>query len=515
MIRSYLFSEYQQEGEIMAEEKKDDIVIRPRRIEGILDDVYKDFFGGGQRPADYDWLGGGVPGIDLPAADSKKKTAAAPKAPDLSELDEIFKRSSMQNILAGTELAEKAAKTANTDILGNPYPDFSASSSANASPRAADAGISGAASANASSAAGVGALAPDSISNAADVSEETDAPKTATTPAGGDQEKPKEPEKTGTEELYELIGLSAVKKDVRELVNLVKTQKLRKEKGLRTVPVSLHLVFSGNPGTGKTTVARILAKLYKEIGVLSKGQLVEVDRSGLVAGYVGQTAIKTQKKIEEAKGGILFIDEAYTLAKDGGNDFGQEAIDTVLKAMEDNREDLVVIVAGYTELMEKFINSNPGLKSRFNKYINFDDYTAEELMAIFEMNCKKYSYEMTPEAREAIEAEIRGREAAKGENFANARDVRNLFEAIITNQASRIAAMEDPTDQDLMTILPEDLQDFEELEEEKKKNEEAESEEVRSEEAKNEEADSEEGKNEEANGEEGKNEEANGEEANS
>ncbi len=495
----------------MAKEKKEDLVIQPRRIDGILDDVYKDFFGGGQRPANYDWLGGGVPGVELPPAGEKETdTKSAPKAPDFSELDEIFKRSS---ILAG-----KVDKVANTDILGNPYPDLSASDassqsgsasiSANASDsvsgsasNAANASdsksgstsasdsLSGSASnaANASASKSGSTSASDSLSGSASVSanasasgadtasgsakssDTADAPKTAAKPAGGDQEKPKEPEKPGTEQLAELIGLTAVKKDVRELVNLVKTQKMRKEKGLRTVPVSLHLVFSGNPGTGKTTVARILAKLYKEIGVLSKGQLVEVDRSGLVAGYVGQTAIKTQKKIEEAKGGILFIDEAYTLAKDGGNDFGQEAIDTVLKAMEDNREDLVVIVAGYTDLMEKFINSNPGLKSRFNKYINFDDYTAEELMAIFEMNCKKYSYELTPEAREAVEAEIREREANKGENFANARDVRNLFEVVITNQASRVAGMDDPTDKDLMTILPTDLQDYDEPEEEKPK----------------------------------------------
>ncbi len=272
-----------------------------------------------------------------------------------------------------------------------------------------------------------------------------------------EEEAKKEPEKSGMEELNELIGLDMVKADVKELINLVKVQKMREDKGMKTVPVSLHLVFSGNPGTGKTTVARILSKLYKEIGVLSKGQLVEVDRSGLVAGYVGQTAIKTQKKIEEAKGGILFIDEAYTLAKEG-NDFGQEAIDTILKAMEDNRKDLVVIVAGYTNLMENFINSNPGLKSRFNKYIEFKDYSAEELIEIFDMQCSKYNYTLSPEARETIEKVIRDREASKGANFANARDVRNLFETIITNQASRVAQMENPSEEDLITIVPADIQ---------------------------------------------------------
>lgn len=290
-----------------------------------------------------------------------------------------------------------------------------------------------------------------------------DIPKTQTAagPSGPKTEKPDEenkakPEKSGTEELNELIGLKAVKEDVKELVNLVKVQKMREDKGLKTVPVSLHLVFTGNPGTGKTTVARILSKLYKEIGILSKGQLVEVDRSGLVAGYVGQTAIKTQKKIEEARGGILFIDEAYTLAKEG-NDFGQEAIDTILKAMEDHRKDLVVIVAGYTNLMENFINSNPGLKSRFNKYIEFKDYTADELIKIFDMQCTKYNYKVSPEARTVIEKNIRDLEAAKGDNFANARDIRNLFETIITNQASRVAMIDDPGDEELTTIEAADI----------------------------------------------------------
>jgi Cdc6-like AAA superfamily ATPase len=169
--------------------------------------------------------------------------------------------------------------------------------------------------------------------------------------------------------------------------------------------------------------------------------------------------IKTQKKIEEAKGGILFIDEAYTLAKEG-NDFGQEAIDTILKAMEDNRKDLVVIVAGYTDLMKTFINSNPGLKSRFNKYIDFKDYTADELIAIFNMQCDKYNYTVSPEAKDKIENVIRVRESLKGDNFANARDVRNLFETVITNQASRVAQIEDPDENILTTIEPEDIEEL-------------------------------------------------------
>lgn len=289
---------------------------------------------------------------------------------------------------------------------------------------------------------------------------EADAPKAAagSTPEKGEK---KEPEKSAMEELDELIGLGSIKEDVKELVSLVKMQKMREAKGMKTVPVSLHLVFSGNPGTGKTTVARILARLYKEIGVLSKGQLVEVDRSGLVAGYVGQTAIKTQEKIKEAMGGILFIDEAYTLNKEGGQgDFGQEAIDTILKAMEDNRKDLVVIVAGYTELMKKFVESNPGLKSRFNKYMEFPDYTADELIRIWEMNCRKYNYTFSLEAKEMIEGIIKKREAEKGENFANARDIRNMFETVITNHATRVAEMEDPSDNDLTTIMTMDLKDI-------------------------------------------------------
>lgn len=268
--------------------------------------------------------------------------------------------------------------------------------------------------------------------------------------------KPREPEKDPMEELDALIGLKKIKHDVRELTDFVRIQKMRKDSGLKSVPVSLHLVFTGNPGTGKTTVARILAKLYKQIGVLSTGQLVEVDRSGLVAGYVGQTAIKTSKKIEEAKGGVLFIDEAYALARKDDT-FGQEAIDTILKAMEDSREDFVVIVAGYTAPMENFINSNPGLKSRFNKYIEFPDYTIDELMGIFNMNCRKYDYEADEYVKDQVRAMIVQRKLATSENFANAREVRNFFEEIITNQARRVAALKDPTKDDMKKILIEDL----------------------------------------------------------
>lgn len=279
-------------------------------------------------------------------------------------------------------------------------------------------------------------------------------------PAQAEEEKP---ETDPMEDLNELIGLTGIKHDVRELYDFTKIQKLRKDAGMKTVPVSMHLVFTGNPGTGKTTVARILARLYKQIGVLSTGQLVECDRSGLVAGYVGQTAVKTQKKIEEAMGGVLFIDEAYSLARsaDQGTDFGQEAIDTILKAMEDHRDEFVVIVAGYTKPMETFIHSNPGLQSRFNKFIEFPDYTVDELLAIFDLNCRKYEYVPDPEAREQVKTLLMLRKAQMPENFANAREVRNLFESIITNQARRIAVLEHPTKEEMQRITLEDLRDEE------------------------------------------------------
>lgn len=261
-------------------------------------------------------------------------------------------------------------------------------------------------------------------------------------------------------ELDKLIGLDAIKEDVKKLVNFMKLQKRRKEKGLTNVPVSLHLVFTGNPGTGKTTIARIIGAIYKDIGVLSKGHFVEVDRAALVAGYIGQTAMKTQKKIEEAMGGVLFIDEAYTLAKqDAPNDFGQEAIDTILKAMEDNRDDFVVIVAGYPDLMKNFINSNPGLQSRFNKYIEFPDYTSEEMFLIFKKMCDQYDYVIKNEAYEKMRLIFENVVNHKDDSFANARTVRNIFETLITNQADRLSEV-DATEEEMQEISIDDINKF-------------------------------------------------------
>ncbi len=285
---------------------------------------------------------------------------------------------------------------------------------------------------------------------------EKDAPQTqAAKPEEKEEIPPKEKIEDLLAELDSYVGMDAIKTEVRSLINMVQVYKLRREHDLPTTDMSLHMVFSGNPGTGKTTVARIMSRIYHSLDILSKGQLVEVDRSGLVAGYVGQTALKTQKVIEKAMGGVLFIDEAYALNGKSENDFGQEAIDTILKAMEDHRDDLVVIVAGYTELMDRFIHSNPGLESRFNRFLMFEDYTPEQMVAIFKMQCKKGCYVLAQGTEELVRDFIA--EESADDSFGNARGVRNLFEHILVAQNNRLAKMENVTRDDLMQILPDDV----------------------------------------------------------
>ena len=273
-------------------------------------------------------------------------------------------------------------------------------------------------------------------------------------PSEAPEPLPKEDMKDLLAELDGYIGLQTVKEEVHNLINMASVYQLRRQHDLPTTDMSLHLVFTGNPGTGKTMMARMMARIYRSLDILSRGQLVEVDRSGLVAGYVGQTAIKTQKVIEKAMGGVLFIDEAYALNGKSENDFGQEAIDTILKAMEDHRDDLVVIVAGYTELMDKFIHSNPGLESRFNRFLLFEDYTPEEMFEIFKMRCGK-GYVLAPEAEPLVRDYIA--EESADPSFGNARGVRNLFEHILVAQNNRLATMEKITREDLMTITADDV----------------------------------------------------------
>lgn len=256
--------------------------------------------------------------------------------------------------------------------------------------------------------------------------------------------------------LDDLIGLESVKQDVTALTNYIRIQNARSQKGLKASPITYHCVFTGNPGTGKTTVARILANIYKELGVVSKGHLVETDRSGLVGEYVGQTAVKTNKVIDHALGGVLFIDEAYSLLGDG-KDYGREAIATLLKRMEDDRKRLVVILAGYTNEMKAFINSNPGLQSRFSRYIEFPDYNADELYQIFLKRLKEFEYTITPEAAVALKAYFSEAVAHKDANFGNARFVRNVFERTLQHQANRLSSEVNLTSEKLAEITKEDL----------------------------------------------------------
>lgn len=258
-------------------------------------------------------------------------------------------------------------------------------------------------------------------------------------------------------ELDGLVGLESVKQDVHSLMNFIKVTKIREKRGMKVPTISYHLVFTGNPGTGKTTVARLVAKLYYHMGILPQGQLVETDRSALVAGYLGQTAIKTQKVIQQAMGGVLFIDEAYSLAGETDDSYGKEAIETILKAMEDHRDELVVIVAGYTGLMHKFIESNPGLSSRFSKYFEYPDYSGEELLAIFHRFCEKNGYALKPEAADLLKRRFDELYATRDEHFGNARTARNIFEKAINAQADRIALQDDISDADLVNITERDI----------------------------------------------------------
>lgn len=258
-------------------------------------------------------------------------------------------------------------------------------------------------------------------------------------------------------ELYSLTGLLSVKKEILSLKNVILAQNKRVAAGLPPIPMSYHCVFTGNPGTGKTTVARIVAQIYKDLGVIEKGHLVECDRSSLVAGYVGQTAIKTNEVIDSALDGVLFIDEAYTLARNDGQDaYGQEAIDTLLKRMEDDRDRLVVIVAGYTDEMKNFINSNPGLSSRFNRYIEFPDYSASDLFEIFRRLSDKQKLELSRDFEKALKALLERIVEKADRSFGNGRGVRNLYEKTLINQANRLAQKEYGV-ADLMVLLPEDL----------------------------------------------------------
>jgi AAA+ superfamily predicted ATPase len=271
---------------------------------------------------------------------------------------------------------------------------------------------------------------------------------------------PPEKEKSTEEilkELEELVGLASVKSDIKNLINVIQIEKIRTQKGFSIPDKSLHLVFTGNPSTGKTTIGRYLASLYKSLGVLQKGHLVETDRSGLVAGFVGQTATKTLEICKSALDGILFIDEAYALAEGGENDFGREAINTLLKFMEDNRNRIIVIVAGYTENMEDFIEKNPGLRSRFNKYIHFPDYTPEELIQIFKKISDKMKLKLSIDAEEKLKNIFLSAFEKRDKTFGNGRLARNIFEKTYMNQANRLVTITELTDELLCTIEKEDL----------------------------------------------------------
>jgi SpoVK/Ycf46/Vps4 family AAA+-type ATPase len=260
-------------------------------------------------------------------------------------------------------------------------------------------------------------------------------------------------------ELDELTGLAKVKREVHRQVAVLRVEKLRTEAGLKSPTITRHLVFTGNPGTGKTTVARLVSGIYKALGLLSKGQLVEVDRSELVAGYLGQTATKTAEVVASAAGGVLFIDEAYSLTAGelGADQYGREAVDTLVKEMEDRRDDLVVIVAGYPEPMEDFIAANPGLASRFRTTIAFDDYSEEELTDILTGLAEAADYELTPNALDQFKVILAS--TRRDRSFGNGRFARNMLEAAIGRHAWRLRDVTAPSTEQLRQILAEDLTD--------------------------------------------------------
>jgi len=283
---------------------------------------------------------------------------------------------------------------------------------------------------------------------------------TAPAPTTDAAEEPDLPPARTLEDLYaeldDLVGLEPVKEEVKVVADLLTVQRMRRDRGLAVAAGSRHLVFTGNPGTGKTTVARLLAEIYRTLGVVEKGHLVETDRAGLVAGYVGQTAIKVDEVVQRALGGVLLVDEAYALARGGERDFGTEAIDALVKRMEDHRDELVVIAAGYPEEMATFIESNPGLRSRFPKTIHFPDYTTDELVAIFRGMCEKAHYAPDESALAAVRARLDAAPRDKG--FGNARLARNLFEATVAAQASRIVRLGDVSDEQLQQLTADDVE---------------------------------------------------------
>lgn len=260
-------------------------------------------------------------------------------------------------------------------------------------------------------------------------------------------------------DLNSLTGLTAVKEEIKSLINFIIVQKAREDKGFKSSSLSYHIVFTGNPGTGKTTVARIIAKIYKALGVLQQGQLIETDRSGLIAEYVGQTAVKVNKTVDSALNGVLFIDEAYSIVGDSQDSFGKEAVSTLIKRMEDDRDKLIVILAGYTKEMQDFIETNPGFKSRFNRYIDFADYQPDELLLIFEGLCKKLDYKITDNAKTKLTNIFIAAYNNRDKSFGNGRFVRNTFEKSLERQANRIATLADLTDEVLTTITADDLPD--------------------------------------------------------